>query len=347
MFTFQKPARPVYRVFIHCSASDHPHHDNIATMREWHLQRGWSDVGYHIFIRKNGTIELGRPLDRTPAAQRGHNRATIAICLHGLVLSKFTAAQKKALINLCQEINNAYGGGITFHGHSEVAAKACPVIDYKELLKLDARGRLGVTQRDAIKLHTRNDLTELEVPEAGNQGIHRRVLRFGDKGLEVKILQSELKELDYHTGAIDGHFGPLTRAAVLAFQADNYLVTDGIAGPATWEAINEAAPRPMAEERKKESVFGLAEKGSRIASASIANTAAGAAVAGGGALQLLEQASGTVSRITSSFGSFGETVRALGPWIGVLVLAAGLYIAWRSWEAGRARVKDHQQGKTL
>ena len=79
---FTRPDRAVDRVFLHCSASDHPNHDNISTMRKWHLEdRGWSDVGYHFLIRKNGTLEEGRPLDRTPAAQGGNNRGTIAICL--------------------------------------------------------------------------------------------------------------------------------------------------------------------------------------------------------------------------------------------------------------------------
>jgi len=143
---FHRPDRKVTRIFIHCSASDIPAHDNIATLRAWHLARGWSDVGYHYFIRKDGTLEDGRPLERTPAAQRGHNTGTLAICLHGLKKDKFTAAQFAALRRLCREIDQAYDGAVTYHGHCEVAAKSCPVFDYREVLGLDKSGRLGLEE---------------------------------------------------------------------------------------------------------------------------------------------------------------------------------------------------------
>ena len=75
--TFDKPERHV-GVFLHCSASDNPDHDDIGTIRSRHVDgNGWSDVGYHYFIRSDGTLEAGRPLERTPAAQAGHNGATI------------------------------------------------------------------------------------------------------------------------------------------------------------------------------------------------------------------------------------------------------------------------------
>ena len=49
--------RDVDRVFIHCSASDHAHHDDVKVMRDWHVNgNGWSDVGYHYFITKAGKI---------------------------------------------------------------------------------------------------------------------------------------------------------------------------------------------------------------------------------------------------------------------------------------------------
>ena len=44
---FRRPRRAVTRVFIHCSASDHPEHSNAETIRLWHLARGFADIGYH------------------------------------------------------------------------------------------------------------------------------------------------------------------------------------------------------------------------------------------------------------------------------------------------------------
>lgn len=70
---FIKPNRRIDRVFVHCSASDVPEHDSVKTIEEWHLARGFTDIGYHFFIHKNGNVSPGRDIEKTPAAQRGHN----------------------------------------------------------------------------------------------------------------------------------------------------------------------------------------------------------------------------------------------------------------------------------
>lgn len=167
---FKKPRRRVTRVFIHCSASDVTAHDNAATMDRWHKERGWSGIGYHYFIRKNGWLEKGRNLERTPAAQGGNNRGTIAICLHGLDVKKFKRAQFITLKRLCNEINRAYGGRVTFHGHCEVSAKTCPVFDYKRVLNLDSEGHMiGETASVGRKLEQGLDDINIPVTQlAGN-----------------------------------------------------------------------------------------------------------------------------------------------------------------------------------
>ena len=140
---FARPARHVDRVFLHCSASDNPDHDDIATIRSWHVdERGWSDVGYHYFIGSDGALQEGRPLERTPAAQAGHNAGTIAVCLHGLAAENFTDDQFRTLTALAREIDEAYAGRVTFHGHCEVSSKSCPVFPYREVLGLDVTGRM-------------------------------------------------------------------------------------------------------------------------------------------------------------------------------------------------------------
>lgn len=139
-----KPKRLVSRVFVHCSASDNPMHDGAETMEQWHLERGFDEIGYHYFINKSGDIQEGRSLEKRPAAQKGHNLATIAICLHGLELYMFTRAQRVSLKALAFTLNKLYGGGLTFHGHCEVSDKECPVFDYRDWLGLDASGRMAL-----------------------------------------------------------------------------------------------------------------------------------------------------------------------------------------------------------
>lgn len=129
--------REVDRVFLHCSASDNPAHDSVAVIDRWHRERGFDEIGYHYFIKGDGTIEECRNLEKTPASQKGHNKGTISICVHGL--TKFTQAQLDAVRRLCLGINAEYK--VTFHGHCEVSAKSCPVFDYRKLLNLDETGR--------------------------------------------------------------------------------------------------------------------------------------------------------------------------------------------------------------
>jgi len=57
------------------------------------------------------------------------------------------------------------------------------------------------------------------------------LLKKGSKGEEVKKLQESLNI------TIDGDFGPATELAVMRFQAQQGLETDGIVGPKTWSKI--------------------------------------------------------------------------------------------------------------
>ena len=142
---FDPPHRFVDTVFLHCSASDNPAHDDVSVIRKWHTTppRNWADVGYHYFIKRDGTIQPGRPLEKTPAAQAGHNSGTIAICLHGLEKSLFSPEQYASVKALCRAIDDAYRDKrrIRFRGHREVDPhKTCPVFDYQGILGLDEHG---------------------------------------------------------------------------------------------------------------------------------------------------------------------------------------------------------------
>ncbi|MBB4287946.1 N-acetylmuramoyl-L-alanine amidase [Roseospira goensis] len=150
---YRAPRRRVARVFLHCSASDADapaYRDEalVATVRGWHRARGWSDIGYHLLIDRHGVIATGRDLERTPAAQRGHNTGTLAVMVHGL--RAFPDAALRACAALCAAVNAAHGGAVTFHGHCEVdPRKTCPVFDYGRLLGLDPRGRMPLAPSTA------------------------------------------------------------------------------------------------------------------------------------------------------------------------------------------------------
>lgn len=62
----------------------------------------------------------------------------------------------------------------------------------------------------------------------------RPILAINSTGHDVDRLQGFLKAHNYYPGKLDGEFGPLTAAAVKAYQVDQHLTADGVPGPITW-----------------------------------------------------------------------------------------------------------------
>jgi N-acetyl-anhydromuramyl-L-alanine amidase AmpD len=127
--------RKIHGGIIHCSDSDHDHHDDVSVMRRWHVdERGWSDVGYHFFIKKDGTIQTGRPLYKVGAHCGGHNRGTVGICLHGK--TEFTEAQFKSLAKLLKTLMDTHDFLMDeIYGHYHFSSKTCPNFDVTEFKK--------------------------------------------------------------------------------------------------------------------------------------------------------------------------------------------------------------------
>jgi putative peptidoglycan binding protein/TIR domain-containing protein len=71
-----------------------------------------------------------------------------------------------------------------------------------------------------------------------NRQARMNMLWQGARGPAVKELQVRLKEAGFDPGYIDGIFGPSTTAAVTAFQRNQKISADGIAGPMTFAFLN-------------------------------------------------------------------------------------------------------------
>ena len=103
-------------------------------IRQWHLERGWSDIGYHYYIRYNGDIEPGRREDRVGAHAYGFNSRSIGICLEGHGdYEVWTPAQCFSLVLLIQRLMKEYAIDVSaVIGHRETPweeehrIKSCP-----------------------------------------------------------------------------------------------------------------------------------------------------------------------------------------------------------------------------
>jgi hypothetical protein len=122
--------RHVTKVIFHHSGSDHSAHDNIATIRDWHLRRGWIGEGYHFYIRKNGCVEIGRPLTLIGAHCKGQNKDSIGICLGGH--SSFTEMQFHTAARLVQNLKQFYPG-LVITAHKDYSKTECPNYDINKI----------------------------------------------------------------------------------------------------------------------------------------------------------------------------------------------------------------------
>ena len=113
------------RFIIHHTASqDVP----ASTIHQWHLNQGWSGIGYHFVIRQNGDIERGRAenLIGAHAGEKG-NPDSIGIVLTGnFETGKPPTAQLDSLVWLLKDYLFPKYGVKPVIGHKDVMATACP-----------------------------------------------------------------------------------------------------------------------------------------------------------------------------------------------------------------------------
>ena len=135
--------RDINKIIIHCSATREGQAFSVDTIKQRHLARGWSDVGYHYVVHLDGSISYGRDINKRGAHTKGHNTGSIGICYIGGVETDGktpkdtrTPEQKESLLELIKVLKKLNSSAIV-HGHRDFAAKACPSFDatteYKDI----------------------------------------------------------------------------------------------------------------------------------------------------------------------------------------------------------------------
>lgn len=133
----RKVKRPINKIIIHCTATGEGKDVSVEEIRRWHKARGWSDIGYHLIVQRNGIVEAGRPMSMIGAHVKGQNTGSIGIVYvgglddEGEPKDTRTEAQDISLVFLLKHLKHLYPNA-TIHGHNEFANKACPCFDVKK-----------------------------------------------------------------------------------------------------------------------------------------------------------------------------------------------------------------------
>lgn len=124
-----RPHSATKYVIIHHSRVKGSH--TVQEIHQWHLERKtkdgkkWAGIGYHFYVRKDGEIYQGRPLDTVGAHTYGFNSKSIGVCFEGdFNVERMQDRQLDASVLLLSLLSLAYGNA-GFRRHDTLDRKSC------------------------------------------------------------------------------------------------------------------------------------------------------------------------------------------------------------------------------
>ncbi|MBO5432448.1 MAG: N-acetylmuramoyl-L-alanine amidase [Clostridia bacterium] len=214
---------------------------------------GWAGIGYHFYVRTNGEIIEGRPIEYVGAHAYGFNNNSIGICFEGnFEVEEMSNAQKEAGKWLVAYIKGIYPIEKVV-GHRDLMATACPGknFPFDEIA--------NATEKPPIKMPKDNRFTVKEWQDAAiKDGF--KFAKFGADGKWGKECESVAKKavcrnrgeddyryknltrliqqrLGFEGDDLDGLFGEDTEEAVRKYQQIHNLEVDGKVGINTWKSM--------------------------------------------------------------------------------------------------------------
>lgn len=260
------------RIILHHAASATASADDID---RWHKEKGYSKIGYHFLVRKDGSIYRGREENMVGAHAYGANYDSIGICAEGdFEVETMSDVQKQSLKELVSYIKNKYN--ITkVQEHSDVNNTACAGKNYPfdEIANANLDIRNDDTNKSGLISNIQSTINSrygynISVDNIYGNDTHKHmvmalqtefnkqfnsklsvdgifgsktknacpVLENNDSGNITWLVQSMLVIKGYDL-SIDGIYGPNTISAIKDFQSKNNLTSDGITGKNTFEKL--------------------------------------------------------------------------------------------------------------
>lgn len=110
-------------IVLHHRAGD----GDAESIHKLHLQRGYTGIGYHFYVRKNGAVYKGRPIGTVGAHCVGANYDSVGVCFEGNFEKEkeMTTEQIKSGRELVCYLKTLYQG-VKVVGHKDIQSTACP-----------------------------------------------------------------------------------------------------------------------------------------------------------------------------------------------------------------------------
>lgn len=213
------------RIILHHAAASQCSSDDID---KWHKQKDYSCIGYHFFIKKNGTIYRGRQENAIGAHAYQNNYNSIGICFEGdFEKEQMTDAQVEAGKELVAYLKNKYNIS-KVQKHSDVNNTSCPGRNFRfnEIANSTVK---NVNTSVEVKKEARGSVATIQSTLNNKYGLNIAVDNiYGQKTKRalVKALQTELNKQFNAKLVVDGIFGSLTKnACVVVEKGDSGNIT--------------------------------------------------------------------------------------------------------------------------
>ena len=130
--------KEVKYLVVHCTATRLSQRVSVEDIDRWHKAQGWSGIGYHWYVDRDGHIFPGRSEREAGAHVKGYNHCSIGICYEGGLdeqgnsADTRTPSQKAALLFIIKDLKQSYPNAIVL-GHRDFPGvhKDCPCFDAK------------------------------------------------------------------------------------------------------------------------------------------------------------------------------------------------------------------------
>ena len=128
-------------IVIHCTDTKPTQSYTVEQLKRDHILRGFRTIGYHYYIRRDGTLTQHRRLNEVGAHCRPFNRCSIGICYEGgrgadgRPADTRTTEQRDTMLQLLKSLHRMFPQAeIEGHGSMPGVKKDCPCFDVKPLI---------------------------------------------------------------------------------------------------------------------------------------------------------------------------------------------------------------------